>query len=58
MRHFLTLKEYTKEEILEIIDLSLEIKRAQKGSKPHPYLAGQTLAMIFEKKFYPYAGKL
>ena len=49
MRHFLTLKEYTKEEILEIIDLSLEIKRAQKGSKPHPYLAGQTLAMIFEK---------
>lgn len=49
MRHFLTLKDYTKEEILEIIDLALVIKREQKASNPHPYLAGQTLAMIFEK---------
>ncbi len=49
MRHFLTLKDYTKEEILEIIDLALTIKQEQKAQKPHPYLAGQTLAMIFEK---------
>lgn len=49
MRHFLTLRDYTKEEILEIIDLALDIKREQKAKKPHPYLAGQTLAMIFEK---------
>ncbi|HEX5670808.1 MAG TPA: ornithine carbamoyltransferase [Sulfuricurvum sp.] len=49
MRHFLTLKDYTKEEILEIVDLALTIKREQKAKKPHPYLAGQTLAMIFEK---------
>lgn len=49
MRHFLTLKDYTKEEILEIVDLALAIKKEQKGKKPHPYLAGQTLAMIFEK---------
>ncbi|MDD5211337.1 MAG: ornithine carbamoyltransferase [Sulfuricurvum sp.] len=49
MRHFLTLKDYTKEEILEIIDLALAIKQEQKAKKPHPYLAGQTLAMIFEK---------
>ncbi|MDD4854906.1 MAG: ornithine carbamoyltransferase [Sulfuricurvum sp.] len=49
MRHFLTLRDYTKEEILEIIDLALAIKKEQKAKKPHPYLAGQTLAMIFEK---------
>ena len=49
MRHFLTLRDYTKEEILEIVDLALAIKKEQKAKKPHPYLAGQTLAMIFEK---------
>lgn len=49
MRHFLTLRDYTKEEILEIVDLALAIKQEQKAKKPHPYLAGQTLAMIFEK---------
>ena len=49
MRHFLTLRDYTKEEILEIVDLALSIKREQKAKKPHPYLVGQTLAMIFEK---------
>ena len=49
MRHFLTLRDYTKEEILEIVDLALDIKREQKAKKPHPYLAGQALAMIFEK---------
>jgi ornithine carbamoyltransferase len=49
VRHFLTLKDYTKEEILEIIDLALVIKREQKAKKSYPYLAGQTLGMIFEK---------
>lgn len=49
MRHFLTLKDYTKEEILEIVDLALAIKQEQKARKKHHYLEGQTLAMIFEK---------
>lgn len=49
MRHFLTLRDYTKEEILEIVDLALAIKKEQKSGKPHLYMAGQTLAMIFEK---------
>lgn len=49
MRHFLTLRDYTKEEILEILELGLAIKKEQKGKKAHPHLAGQTLAMIFEK---------
>ncbi len=49
MRHFLTLKDYTKEEILEIIDLGLQIKAEIKGKNFVPRLANQTLAMIFEK---------
>ena len=49
MRHFLTLKDYTKEEILEIIKLGFKIKKKLKRGKQKPYLEKQTLAMIFEK---------
>lgn len=49
MRHFLTLKDYSKEEILEIIDLGLTIKKELKSGTVKPYMPNQTLAMIFEK---------
>jgi ornithine carbamoyltransferase len=49
MRHFLTLKDYTKEEILEIIELGLRIKAEVKAKRFTPYLEKKTLAMIFEK---------
>ena len=49
MRHFLTLKDYTKEEILEMIELGLRIKAEVKAKRFTPYLEKQTLAMIFEK---------
>lgn len=49
MRHFLTLKDFTKEEILEIVDLGLEIKRNLKSKIYKKELQNQTLAMIFEK---------
>ncbi|MFZ2889737.1 ornithine carbamoyltransferase [Sulfuricurvum sp.] len=49
MRHFLTLKDYTKEEILEILNLGLQIKAEVKAKTFVPRLANQTLAMIFEK---------
>jgi len=49
MRHFLTLKDYTKEEILEIIELGLRIKAEVKSRRFTPYLENQILAMIFEK---------
>ena len=49
MRHFLTLKDYTKEEILEIIDLGLAIKKELKSGERKPHMSNQTLAMIFEK---------
>jgi ornithine carbamoyltransferase len=49
LRHFLTLKDYTKDEILEIISLAKKIKKETKQKEFIPYLQNQTLAMIFEK---------
>jgi len=49
MRHFLTLKDYTKEEIIEIVELGLKIKKEFKAKAQPPYLHTQTLSMIFEK---------
>ena len=49
LRHFLTLKDYTKEEILEIIDLGLEIKKNLRKGVYKKELQMQTLGMIFEK---------
>ncbi len=49
MRHFLTLKDFTKEEILEMITLAQKIKTQTKQRKFVPYMEHQTLGMIFEK---------
>ncbi len=49
MRHFLTLKDFSKEELLEIIDLAVTIKKQTKNGDKVPYLHMQTLGMIFEK---------
>lgn len=49
MRHFLTLRDYTKEEILEIIDIGLQIKKDLKAGIYKEELKNKTLAMIFEK---------
>jgi len=49
MRHFLTLKDFTKKEILEIIDIGLKIKKDLKQGIYNKELENQTLAMIFEK---------
>ncbi len=49
MRHFLTLGDFTKEEILEMIALAQKIKAQTKQRKFVPYMEHQTLGMIFEK---------
>lgn len=49
MRHFLTLKDFTKNEILEIIELAKNIKKETKNRNFKPYLDKKTLGMIFEK---------
>jgi len=49
MRHFLTLKDFSKEEIFEMIALAKKIKTQTKQRKFVPYMEHQTLGMIFEK---------
>jgi ornithine carbamoyltransferase len=49
LRHFITLKDFTKEEILEIIEIGLNIKKNLKSKIYNKELKNQTLGMIFEK---------
>ncbi len=49
MRHFLTLADFSKDELLEMIDLAIKIKKETKERNFVPYLEKQTLGMIFEK---------
>ena len=48
-RHFLTLKDYTEEEILYLLDLSAELKDKKKRGVPVDTLRGKNVALIFEK---------
>lgn len=49
MRHFLTLADFSKKELLEMIALAQKIKAQTKQRKFVPYMEHQTLGMIFEK---------
>ena len=49
MRHLLTLDDFSKDEILQMINLAGKIKKEAKVREFKPYLKDQTLAMIFEK---------
>ncbi len=48
-KHFLTLLDYSSEEIKYLLDLSLEFKKAKKEGKEIQYLKGKNIALIFEK---------
>jgi len=48
-RDFLTLHDFTYEELRFLLDTALELKRARKRGFFEPVLRGKTLAMIFQK---------
>ncbi|MDD6347499.1 MAG: ornithine carbamoyltransferase [Lachnospiraceae bacterium] len=48
-RHFLTLKDYTQEEILYLLDLAADLKDKKKKGIPVDTLRGRNVALIFEK---------
>ena len=48
-RNFLTLKDFTPEEILYLLDLSAELKAKKKAGELTEYYKGKNIALIFEK---------
>ena len=48
-RDFLTLKDFTRQEIEEMVNLGIDLKAKQKAGIPTPILEGKTLGMIFQK---------
>ncbi len=49
MKHLLKLLDWSKEEILETLDLADKLKAEKKAGIKHPLLEGKTLGMIFQK---------
>ena len=48
-RHFLTLLDFTPEEIHGLLDLAAELKAKKKNGIPHKLCEGKNIALIFEK---------
>ena len=48
-RNFLTLKDFTPEEITYMLDRSAQLKEMKKAGKEHRFHAGKNIALIFEK---------
>ncbi len=48
-RHFLTLLDFTPQEIRYLIDLSKEFKSLKRTGTPHRYLTGKNIVLLFEK---------
>ncbi len=48
-RNFLTLKDFTPEEITYMIDLAADLKAKKKAGELHEYYKGKNIALIFEK---------
>lgn len=48
-RDFLTLKDFTPEEIAGLLDLAADLKAKKKAGEPQPQFTGKNIALIFEK---------
>jgi len=48
-RNFLTLADFSKEEIVYLLDLAAELKSAKRDGREEPHLVGKEIALIFEK---------
>ena len=48
-RHFLTLKDFTPEEIRYMLDLAKDLKKKKKEGVVEKPLEGKNIALIFEK---------
>jgi len=48
-RSFTRVADWSREELLEVLDLADELKRLQQAREEHHLLPGRTLGMIFEK---------
>lgn len=48
-RHFLTLKDFTREEITYLVDLAARLKAEKKAGRTEKPLIGKNVALIFEK---------
>src|SRR6516164_4128864 len=48
-RHFLTLADYSAEEIRYLLDLAADLKAAKKEGREEQRLVGKEIALIFEK---------
>ncbi|EPR27064.1 Ornithine carbamoyltransferase [Geobacillus sp. WSUCF1] len=48
-RDFLTLLDFSTEEILDLLALAADLKAKQKAGVSYTPLSGKTMAMIFEK---------
>ena len=49
MKHFISLFDCTKDELLALLVLADRLKKERRTGIPHPLLAGKTLGMIFTK---------
>jgi ornithine carbamoyltransferase len=48
-RSFTRIADWTRDELLEVLDLADQLKRLQHGHEEHHLLPGRTLGMIFQK---------
>lgn len=49
-RDYLALKDFTREEVEELLEITQDLKRKWVMGVPHEYLRGKSFGMIFEKK--------